>query len=338
MTSFLFWMIIALAVAFGMTNGFIVGGSLVSAVITTRALTPLAALLCVAVCEMGGVFLFGQHVARMLGQQLVLFPSGEAPARLLAILASAAAGALGWNLVMWRMALPTSSGHALVGGLAGSFVGAYGLAGVHWGVFGRIFVLLGVMPLIGSFTGYGLARGGYWVGEFLAPSWGRVFRGAEICALGGAALTHGSNDGQKTMAMIALAMAARSSTGLPSVIPWPVALLCGTALAVGLIFGSRRIIRSVGQRLYRVQPLQAVCAQTSTMLLVGICSVAGYPMSSSQLISTSLLGAGVAVHPRGIRWDLVGEIGLAWLITLPMSGLLAASAVWMTQRMAHVVP
>ncbi len=107
---------------------------------------------------------------------------------------------------------------------------------------------------------------------------------------------------------------------------------------MGLIFGSRRIIQNVGQRLYRVQPLQAVCAQTSTMLLVGVSSLAGYPMSSSQLISTSLLGAGVAVHPRGIRWDLVGEIGLAWLITLPTSGLLAASIVWITQRIAHVVP
>jgi len=334
----LFWTVIGLSIVFGITNGFIVGGSLVSVVITTRALAPLTALLCVAICEIGGIFLFGQQVARMLGQQLIAFPAGDSPERLLVVLLSAAAGALGWNLVMWRMALPTSSGHALVGGLAGSFVGAYGLSGVHWGVFTRIFVLLGVMPLVGSFTGFGLARAGYWVGEFLAPSWSRVFRGIQVLALGGVALTHGSNDGQKTMAIIALALAARGSTGAPHAIPWPVTLICGLALAVGLIFGSRRIVQNVGQKLYRIQPLQGVCAQTSTMLWVGICSIAGYPMSSSQLISTSLLGAGVAVHPRGIRWDLVGEIGLAWLVTLPMSGLLAASVVWLSQRIIHVVP
>src|SRR5271154_5233649 len=125
MTLFLFWMIVGLAVIFGMTNGFIVGGSLVSAVITTRALTPLTALLCVAACEIVGVFLLGQAVVRMLGQQLVVFPASDSALRMLVVLASAVAGALSWNLVMWRLALPTSSGHALVGGLAGSFVGAY---------------------------------------------------------------------------------------------------------------------------------------------------------------------------------------------------------------------
>jgi len=338
MIFFLFWSVVVLSIIFGMTNGFIVGGSLVSAVITTRALAPLTALLCVAICEIGGVFLFGQQVSRMLGQQLIVFPLSDPPARLLIVLASAVGGALVWNLVMWRMALPTSSGHALVGGLSGAFVGAYGFKGVHWEIFVRIFVLLGVMPLVGSFTGYGLARIGYWIGEFLAPSWNRIFRSLQIVALMGVALTHGSNDGQKAMAVIALAIAARHASGSFSLMPWPVTLLCGTALAVGLIFGSRRVIRSVGQKLYRVQPLQGVCAQTSTMLLVGVSSIAGYPMSSSQLISTSLLGAGVAVHPRGIRWDLVGEIGLAWLITLPASGLLAASVVWITQRVAHVVP
>ncbi len=145
MIPFLFWTVIVLSIVFGMTNGFIVGGSLVSAVITTRALAPLTALLCVALCEIGGVFLLGQQVARMLGQQLIVFPvRGDAHARLLVVLVSAVAGALGWNLIMWRMALPTSSGHALVGGLAGSFVGAYGFGGVHWGVFARIFVFVRV--------------------------------------------------------------------------------------------------------------------------------------------------------------------------------------------------
>jgi PiT family inorganic phosphate transporter len=222
--------------------------------------------------------------------------------------------------------------------LAGSFVGAYGFGGIHWGVFARIFALLGLMPLAGSLTGYGIARLGYWVGEFLTPAWDRLFRGLQIFALAGAALTHGSNDGQKTMAMIALALAARSASSSPHGVTWPIMLLCGMAMAVGLIFGSRRIIQNMGRRLYRIQPMQAVCAQTSTMLLVGISSLAGYPMSSSQLVSTSLLGAGVAVHPRAVRWDLVGEIGLAWLITLPASGLLAAALIQIIQRIAHVVP
>jgi PiT family inorganic phosphate transporter len=334
----LFWFVILLSVIFGITNGFIVGGSLVSAVITTRALEPLTALLCVAVCEIAGVFLLGQEVARMLGRELVVLPVHGSSERMLLVLVSAVAGALVWNFAMWRWALPTSSGHALVGGLAGSFIGAYGLAGIHWDVFIRIFALLGVMPLMGALTGYGLSRFGYWVGEFLAPAWGRVFRGVQVFALAGVSLTHGSNDGQKTMAIMILAIAARGAVPAPHGIGWQGTLVCGAALAVGLIFGSRRVILNVGRRLYRVQPMQAVCAQTSTMLLVGMSSLAGYPMSSSQLISTSLLGAGVAVHPRAVRWDLVGEIGLAWLITLPTSGLFAAGLVWSLQRITHVVP
>jgi len=239
---------------------------------------------------------------------------------------------------MWRMALPTSSGHSLVGGLAGSFVGGYGVGGIHWDVFAKIFLLLGGVPLAGAFMGYGLSRASYWVGEFLAPAWGGFFRGLQVVALAGVALTHGSNDGQKALALIALASAARAGTTASQAMAWPMTLLCGGALAMGLIFGSRRIIQSVGQKLYRIQPLQAVCAQTSTMLLVGVSSLGGYPMSSSQLMSTSLLGAGVAVHPRAIRWDLVGEIGLAWLITLPTAGLVSALMEAGLQRILHVVP
>ena len=194
----LFWLVIVLSVIFGMTNGFIVGGSLVSAVITTRALEPLTALLWVAVCEIGGVFILGQEVARMLAQQLVILPLHDSSESMLIVLVCAVAGALIWNFTMWRLALPTSSGHALVGGLAGSFLGAYGLSGIHWNVF---------FGFSGSWdscrwqdrlvTGYGLSRAGYWLGEFLAPAWGRVFHRLQIFALTGVALTHGSNDGQK---------------------------------------------------------------------------------------------------------------------------------------------
>jgi PiT family inorganic phosphate transporter len=255
----------------------------------------------------------------------------------LAVLVAALLGALGWNLVMWKLALPTSSGHALLGGLVGAFVGAYGFDHIHWDVFVRMFLLLGLVPLAGALLGYGLSRFTYWIGEFMTPAWGGILRRLQIASLAGSALAHGSNDGQKTMVMIGLAMAAAGMNGMQRSLPWPVTFLCGLALMTGLVLGSKRIIQKLGQKLYRVQPLQGVCAQTATALLVGASSLVGYPMSSSQLISTSLLGAGVAVHPRGVRWELVTDIGLAWLITLPtaavVSGVLGSCVRWL-----HVVP
>ena len=157
----------------------------------------------------------------------------------------------------------------------------------------------------------------------------------EILSLVGASLVQGNNDGQKCLAMMLMGLAVLAGAGGPQPTSlWPVYLLCGGSMAVGVIFGSRRIIRTLGRRLYRLGELQGFCAQTSTMLLVGTSSVLGYPMSTSQVMATSVLGAGVAMQPRDIRWNVVGEIGMAWLVTIPAAAGLAAGLTWMT---LHVV-
>jgi PiT family inorganic phosphate transporter len=317
--------VVALAFVFGLTNGFIDGGGLVSTVVTTRALEPFAALMLIAACEIAGLFLLGQAVARMLAHHMVVFPASAPPRETLGVLASALAGALVWNTGMWRLALPSSSSHALVGGMVGALLSQYGVHGVDWPVFVRIFVFLGIVPIAGAFLGLVLARLTYWVGGFMTPAEGKVFRVLQILALAGMALVHGSNDGQKSLAMILLALAAVGGGHFPDGdLPWPLLLLCGAALALGVIFGSRRIIRTLGKRLYRVEALQGFCAETSALLLVGASSLLGYPMSTTHVMSTSVLGAGVAVHPRGVRWDLVGGIGLVWLVTIPAAAGLAA--------------
>lgn len=332
----LFTLVVLLAFIFGLTNGFIDGGSLVSTVITTRTLEPLPALLIVAVCEMLGPFFFGHAVIDTLGNHLVRFPSITPAAERLGLVGAALLAALLWNTSMWRLALPSSSSHALVGGLVGAFVGHYGWQAVQWTVFIRVFILLGLIPLAGSGLGWLFARLSYWSGEFLTPSMRPIFRGLQIVALGGTALVHGSNDAQKSAGMIVLALVSLVPSAAVHV-PASVLFLCGFALALGVIFGSRRMIGTLGKGLARIEPLQGFCAQTAAMVLVGASCVGGYPMSTTHVMSTSILGSGMAIHPRYIRWGLAREMGIAWLVTIPASGLFAALLVVGWKGIRHVV-
>jgi inorganic phosphate transporter, PiT family len=332
MTIILFSAVIALAFVFGLTNGFIDGGGLVSTVITTRALEPLPALLLVAAGEIAGIFLFGQAVTHMLAQRLVIFPVSASALQILGVLASALLGALVWNVGMWRLALPSSSSHALVGGIVGAMCSEYGTQGISWPVLIKIVVFLGIVPIAGALLGFLFSRFTYWFGEFLTPAARKLFRVLQVLALSGISLVHGSNDGQKCLAMMLLAvLAMRQAPSASLAMPWPLMLSCGGALALGVVFGSRRIIRTVGKRLYRIEGLQGFCAETSAMLLIGASSLLGYPMSTTHVMSASVLGAGVAVHPRGVRWGLVGDIALIWLITIPAAASLAAAIVWVAR-------
>jgi len=252
----LFWLVIALAFIFGLTNGLIDGGSLVSTVIVTRVLDPLPALLLIAFSEMAGLFLFGHQVAQTLGHQMVHIPAMNGDVRLFPVLLAALTGALAWNSLMWRWALPTSSSHALVGGLVGAFATQFGWRGVDWPIFIRIFFLLGAVPLAGSALGFLLARASAWLGAFLTPAVSPVFHGLQVLALTGIAMVHGSNDGQKSLGIMGLALIGVGSVADSE---WPPFLygMAGGALALGVLLGSRRIIRKMGKQLYRVQELQS---------------------------------------------------------------------------------
>ncbi len=328
----LFILVVLIALTFGFANGLTNGGGLVATVITTRALEPLSALVVVAICEIAGLFLLGEAVATMLSQHVLIFPASASPVRILAVLTSAFLGALIWYLSMWYLSLPTASSHAMVGGMIGAVFLEYGAAAVNWPVFIRILIFLGLIPMVGVLTGFVLSRFTYWMGEFMTPGAKRAVRVLEIISLAGVALAQGSNDGQKCVAMIlmgsaALAIAAPGHT----LILWPILLLSGLSMACGVMAGSRRIITTLGRGLYRVQGLQGFCAEMTTMLLVGTSSFLGYPLSTSQILSTSVLGAGVAVQPRDIRWNLVGDIAMAWLVTIPAAAGLAAMLTWITR-------
>ncbi len=331
--------VLFLTFIFGVTNGFLDGGSLVSTVIATRAMEPAAAIILVATCEMAGLFLFGHAVIHTFGFQLLQTDPAGSSQKFLIVLVCALSGALVWNLAMWNWALPSSSSHALLGGLAGAVTGGYGLAGLHWPAFLHVVLLLGIVPLVSLTASFGLSKALYWLGEFATPAVGSVLERMQVAALAGLALSHGSNDGQKCMGVILLTFLAlgHGSVG-SSALPGWATLFCGTALATGVIAGSRRTLTTMGRRFYRIQNLQGFCAQTASFALVAGSSLAGVPMSTAHVLSGAVIGAGAAVRPGSVRWALAGDIALAWLVTIPASAALAALGTQVFFRVLHVVP
>ena len=208
MNALLFGVVLALIFCFALTNGVLDGGGIVSTVITTRAMEPLPALIVVAACEVLGVSLLGHAVVRTMGSKMILFPSAAPAREILSVLAAAMSGALAWNTAMWRFSWPSSSSHALLGGLWGATWARFGSAAVAWPVVTKILIGLAAIPLGAALTGFLLSRFLYWVGEHLTPAVGGALRVLHIIALAGIALVHGSNDGQKSMALVFLAFLA----------------------------------------------------------------------------------------------------------------------------------
>jgi inorganic phosphate transporter, PiT family len=336
MTIVLFWSVVGLVFFFAMTNGFLDGGGIMSTVVTTRALNPLPALVLVASCEAAGLFVLGRAVAQTVGLRLVMFPAAASPERILSVLGCAIIAALLWNIVMWRLSLPTSSSHALIGGLLGSILMGFGFGAIRWSVAVKILVFLGVGPWLAAGVGFALSRIFRWSGQWTSPSVSGILRRLHAAVSGGLALAHGSMDGQKSLAVMWLALGAVESsfTSPPRAL---LPILCGSALALGVVLGSQRTLQTLGRDLYRVQPLQGFCAETAAMALVTASSLVGWPMATSHAMSSAVLGAGAAVRPKGIRWRVAAEIALAWMFTIPAAGMLSASLFWGVRKVLDVV-
>jgi len=322
--SSLFVLVLILIFLFTLTNGFLDGGGLVSPVIATRAMDPLPALLLMAVCEIAGLFLLGHAVSQTIGLRLILVPDPTDSVSILSMLAVALGSALGWNLAMWKMALPSSSSHALLGGLIGSTWIVFGKDGLNVDLILKILVGLVTVPLIAALISFLLSRFVFWIGGFLTPSVSGLVRGLQILSLGGVSVVHGSNDGQKSLALVLLALAAWQQQPVSHLVPpvWAM-LLCGMVLATGLVLGSRRTIQTIGTKFYRIQSLQGLSAGMVTMGGVGASSLLGLPMSSTHVMASAVLGAGAAVHPRAVRWSLAADMAMAWLMTVPATTVIA---------------
>jgi inorganic phosphate transporter, PiT family len=318
--------VVALAAAFAVVNGIHDAGNAIAAPIVTRAIRPGPAVVLAAVFHVVGALVVGTAVAATVAG-IVLVPAGQ----MLEVLAAAVLGALVWNLVTLWWGLPCSSGHCLVGALAGAAVAEGGLSAVRWGglnglrpegVFGSLLWLFfsSAVALPLAVVGIRLARRSL---RRARRGVERPVRGGELAASAGLAFAHGSNDAQKAMGLMTAALVANGNLSHFAV-PFWVALASALLLTFGTLLGGWRVVRTLGRRIYHLRSLDGLVSQGSSASIVLVASLAGAPISTSDVVAPSVVGVGTGERWRHVRWAVVGEIGLAWLVTLPVSAALGA--------------
>jgi PiT family inorganic phosphate transporter len=326
--------VIVTALAFDVTNGFHDSANAIAALVATRAGRPGPAVAMCAVFNLLGPLLAGTAVANTIGG-VIDVPSEE----VLTVTGAALTGALAWNLITWWRGLPSSSSHALVGGLIGAAVVEGGVDAVNWGgvnglrpvgVAG-VLISLAVSPLLGvaaGFVGSLAARRG---ARRLRRDAQNSVRNGEWVSSAALAFSHGANDAQKTMGVITLMLVATGNLSTFSVPLW-VKVASATALTLGTSMGGWRIIRTIGSRIYRIRPLDGLVSQSTSAGIILASAAVGGPVSTTHVVAASVVGVGAEQRRRHVRWAVVREMGLAWVITLPSSALIAALALplWRT--------
>lgn len=310
--------VVAVALFFDFTNGFHDTANSIATTVSTRALSPRAAVAMAAVLNFAGAFV-SFEVAATVAKGIV-----DQEAITLSIVLAGLVGAIAWNLATWFFGLPSSSSHALVGGMLGSAVFASGWDAVKWGgLKEKVLVPSLIAPFLGIALGLALVFLVTWLVARRAPSRvNRFFRRAQLLSGGFVAFTHGTNDAQKTMGIIALALVASGELSPDySRPPLWVIVSAALAMAAGTYAGGWRIIRTLGQRIAKIDPPQGFAAQTACATILWGAAHYGFPVSTTHTISGSVLGAGAIRGFSAVRWGVAGNILLAWIFTIPMAAL-----------------
>lgn len=317
--------IIIIALLFALINGFHDGCNVIATIVTSRSMSPRRALVLACIAEFIGAIALGTAVALTIGKGILSSQVFALPMiTIQKILLSTVIGAILWNLITWFIGLPSSSSHALVGGMVGSGVVSIGLSGVMWkSFFFKVILPLLMAPLLGFIVGIIIMRLSLAIFRNRKPSITIVFKKVQALTMIFLAGSHGSNDSQKAMGIIALSLTAYGSESF-SVPPW-VMLSCAAAISVGLSFGGWRIIKTIGKQVSKMTPLHSFDSQISSGIIIYFSSILGFPVSTTQIVGSSVMGVGAGYKARSVRWSITKDILTAWLITIPATGLMAAA-------------
>ena len=311
------------ALAFDFTNGFHDTANAVATSVSTRALSPRAAVFVAAIANLAGAFVT-TAVAKTVGQGIIDTNLATEKTLLAALF-----GAIAWNLFTWRLGLPSSSSHALIGGLIGAALVQSGSEGVEWhGVVHKVLLPGIASPVIGFAGAFLLLLLIFWLFVRVTP--GVANRGFRLGQLGSGtwvAFTHGANDAQKTMGVIALALFEAHKIDHFYIPTW-VIVASGLAIGAGTYVGGWRIMRTLGQRIFSMDPATGFAAQVSGGTTIYLATHFGYPVSTTHVVSGSVLGAGSTKRLSAVRWGIAGNIVFAWLLTIPAAALVAAACYW----------
>ena len=314
-----FWiyLLIAVALLFDFLNGFHDSANVVATMISSRAMSGRNALLLAAFCEFVGPFIFGIAVAKTIGSGVV----GMEAITIQVILAALLSASL-WNIATWYFGIPSSSSHALVGGLVGAVVISSGLSALKSAGLVKIFVALFTSPILGLLFGYLVISIVKYLLRNSSPKAEYGLKLGQIPAAMALALSHGANDAQKTMGMITLGlMSVKFQDAF--VVHWWVILFSSAAIALGTAFGGWRIIRTLGSKFYKIKPIHSFSSQIASATVILTASFLGGPVSTTQVVSMSIMGAGAGDRMSKVRWLVLKEIGVAWLITIPITTILS---------------
>jgi PiT family inorganic phosphate transporter len=318
-------LVIVIALVFDYTNGFHDAANAIATSVSTRALTPRTALLLAAVMNLLGAFL-GTKVASTVGKGIIDAPHGLHG---LAVVLAALLGAITWNLTTWYFGLPSSSSHALIGGLVGAALASAGH--VKWaGVLDKVVIPMVVSPLVGFALAFLVMLALLWIFRNGQPArLNRGFRAAQTVSAAAMALGHGLQDAQKTMGVIVLALVVGGYQSTFDV-PWWVILLAAGALSAGTYAGGWRIMRTLGRRIIDLDPPRGFAAEsTASAVLYTTAFVFAAPISTTQTITSAVLGVGATKRFSAVRWGVAGNILVAWVLTIPAAGAVAAVCYWL---------
>lgn len=323
---------IIIVLIFDYTNGFHDASNIIGTVVASRALTPIQSVIVVGTFEFLGPLLGGTAVANTIGKFINI---NDLPAYFsVATILAGIVGAIFWNLLTWWFGLPSSSSHALVGGLAGAVIVSAGADHVVWGwqelvnkghVTGvmKVVASLLVSPVIGFLAGFAIHRFMRLVLIPAKPVMNRYLRQVQWFTSAGLAFSHGANDAQKSMGVITLVLFLGGSIPTFEVPLW-VMLACAIVITLGILSGGWRIVRTVGFGIYKVRPLHAFDTQLTSATVIFTASMIGAPVSTTHVVSSAIMGIGSSEHPRAVRWAKAKEIISTWVITIPSSGIVSA--------------
>ena len=311
--------IVLVALAFDFFNGFHDAANSIATVVSTRVLTPQLAVVWAAFWNFVAFLVFGTAVAETISK--VVKPGVLTNAGVFAALI----GAIGWDLITWLLGLPTSSSHALVGGLAGAAVATAGWSTLITGEYQKIFVFIVLSPIVGILLAFSLMTGVFWLFHRYrkVDKLNRGFRRGQLFSAAAFSLGHGGNDAQKTMGVILALLVANHVVPANSAVPIWVVLSAHLAIALGTLFGGWRIVHTMGSKITKLQPLGGLCAETAAATAIWGVTLAGIPVSTTHTITGGIVGVGTTQRLSAVRWGVASRVVWAWVLTIPGAFVMA---------------
>jgi PiT family inorganic phosphate transporter len=320
LTPLLLFGLIGIALLFDLLNGLHDAANSIATVVSTRVLSPQVAVFWAAFFNFIAFLVFGQHVAQTVGKGIISADIVDAQ-----VIFGALMGAISWNLITWAVGIPSSSSHALIGGLIGAGTSKAGFSAIVWSGVGKTVAAIFLSPAIGLALALTMVLITSWIFVRQTPAYvDRLFRKGQLVSAALYSLGHGGNDAQKTMGIIAVLLYSQGLLHGEFHVPLWVVLACQAAMGIGTLVGGWRIVHTMGSKITRLTPPQGFCAETGGAITLFLATIGGIPVSTTHTITGAIVGVGAARRMSAVRWSVASTIVVAWFVTLPAAALVGA--------------